>query len=97
MLVCEWCLINVHHDVALHSVRLLNNFDDIKKAYTGTTNINMANKPRVLLGSSNKRLGPWQCARKIPISPSGSGSVQCTLNQYSPIKFIPNFRQCVLG
>ena len=31
MLVCEWCLINVHHDVALHSARLLNNFDDIKK------------------------------------------------------------------
>ena len=48
MLVCEWCLINVHHDVALHSARLLNNFDDLKKAYqyTGTKNINMANKPR---------------------------------------------------
>ena len=63
MVVCEWCLINVHHDVALHSARLLNNFDDIKKAYTGTKNINMANKPRVLLGSSNKRLGPWQYAK----------------------------------
>ena len=45
MVVCEWCLINVNHDVALHSARLLNNFDDIKKAYTGTKNINMANKP----------------------------------------------------